>query len=75
MPGSPGKDRAGAALELKTETMRGRGCAANASPCAGRSSPQAKQVVFAEARIEDKKGCLVSRSTGSFLVQRAANDR
>jgi len=27
---------------------------------------QAKQVAFAEARIEDAKGRLVSRSTGTF---------
>jgi acyl-coenzyme A thioesterase PaaI-like protein len=31
---------------------------------------QTKQVAFAEARIEDGEGRLVSRSTGTFLVQR-----
>ena len=72
--GLSGKDRAGAALELKTETMR---AAARGERLAVRGAviAKAKQVVFAEARIEDKKGRLVSRSTGSFLVQRDANDR
>lgn len=72
--GLAGKDRAGAALELKTETMRpavrGERLAVRGAVVA-----RAKQVVFAEARIEDKKGRLVSRSTGSFLVVRDANGR
>jgi len=67
--GLSGKDRTGAALELKTETMR----PANAGErlaVRGAVMRQAKQVAFAEARIEDAKGRLVSRSTGTFLVQR-----
>ncbi len=67
--GLSGKDRTGAALELKTETMR----PANAGErlaVRGAVMRQAKQVAFAEARIEDSKGRLVSRSTGTFLVQR-----
>ena len=64
-----GRDRTGAALELKTETMRS---AAGGERLAVRGAVmrQTKQVAFAEARIEDAKGRLVSRSTGTFLVQR-----
>ena len=67
--GLPGRDRTGAALELKTETMRS---AAGGERLAVRGAVmrQTKQVAFAEARIEDAKGRLVSRSTGTFLVQR-----
>ncbi len=53
--GLSGKDRTGAALELKTETMR----PANAGErlaVRGAVMRQAKQVAFAEARIEDSEG-------------------
>ena len=32
---------------------------------------QAKQIAFAEARIESAEGKLVSRATGTFLLHRA----
>jgi uncharacterized protein (TIGR00369 family) len=67
--GLSGKDRTGAALELKTETMR-PAVAGERLAVRGAVMRQAKQVAFAEARIEDGKGRLVSRSTGTFLVQR-----
>lgn len=67
--GLSGKDRTGAALELKTETMRPAN-AAERLAVRGAVMRQAKQIAFAEARIEDAKGRLVSRSTGTFLVQR-----
>ena len=67
--GLSGKDRTGAALELKTETMR-PAVAGERLAVRGAVMRQAKQVAFAEARIEDVKGRLVSRSTGTFLVQR-----
>ncbi|MGO9148250.1 MAG: PaaI family thioesterase [Acidimicrobiales bacterium] len=67
--GLSGKDRTGAALELKTETMR-PAIAGERLAVRGAVMRQAKQVAFAEARIEDAKGRLVSRSTGTFLVQR-----
>ena len=72
--GLSGKDRAGAALELKTETMR-PAVRGELLAVRGAVIAKAKQVVFAEARIEDKKGRLVSRSTGSFLVVRDTNGR
>ncbi len=68
--GLSSKDRTGAALELKTETMR-PATAGERLAVRGAVMRQAKQVAFAEARIEDAKGRLVSRSTGTFLVQRA----
>jgi uncharacterized protein (TIGR00369 family) len=68
--GLSAKDRTGAALELKTETMR-PAVAGERLAVRGAVMRQAKQVAFAEARIEDAKGRLVSRSTGTFLVQRA----
>jgi uncharacterized protein (TIGR00369 family) len=67
--GLSGKDRTGAALELKTETMR-PATAGERLAVRGAVMRQAKQVAFVEARIEDAKGRLVSRSTGTFLVQR-----
>jgi uncharacterized protein (TIGR00369 family) len=67
--GLSGKDRTGTALELKTETMRPV-VAGERLAVRGAVMRQVKQVAFAEARIEDAKGRLVSRSTGTFLVQR-----
>jgi uncharacterized protein (TIGR00369 family) len=66
--GLSGKDRSGVALELKTETMRPATCGERLS-VRGAVMRKAKQVAFAEARIEDEKGRLVSRSTGTFLIQ------
>jgi uncharacterized protein (TIGR00369 family) len=67
--GLSGKDATGAALELKTETMRPAVCGERLA-VRGAVMRKAKQVAFAEARIEDEKGRLVSRSTGTFLIQR-----
>ena len=67
--GLSGKDRRGAALEIKTETMRNALCEERLA-VRGAVMRSAKQVAFAEARIEDAKGRLVSRSTGTFLTQR-----
>jgi acyl-coenzyme A thioesterase PaaI-like protein len=67
--GLSGKDRSGGALEIKTETMRSALCDEPLS-VRGAVMRRAKQVAFAEARIEDAKGRLVSRSTGTFLIQR-----
>ncbi|MGA3215949.1 MAG: PaaI family thioesterase [Acidimicrobiales bacterium] len=66
--GLSGKDRTGVALDLKTETMRPATCGERLS-VRGAVMRKAKQVAFAEARIEDAKGRLVSRSTGTFLIQ------
>lgn len=67
--GLSGKNGTGAALELKTETMRPASCGEQLA-VRGAVMRKAKQVAFAEARIEDEKGRLVSRSTGTFLIQR-----
>jgi uncharacterized protein (TIGR00369 family) len=67
--GLPGKDRTRATLELKTETMR-PAAAGERLAVRGAVMRQAKQIAFAEARIEDAEGRLVSRSTGTFLLQR-----
>jgi uncharacterized protein (TIGR00369 family) len=67
--GLAGKDRTRATLEMKTETMRP---AAVGERLAVRGAVMrlTKQVAFAEARIEDSEGRLVSRSTGTFLLHR-----
>ena len=68
--GLPGKDRTGEALEIKIETMRSAILDEHLA-VRGAVMRQTKQVAFAEARVEDEKGRLVSRSTGTFLIQRA----
>jgi len=67
--GLAGKDRTRATLELKTETMRPAGVGERLA-VRGAVMRQTKQVAFAEARVEDTEGRLVSRSTGTFLVHR-----
>lgn len=65
----PGKDRTRATLEMKTETMR----VANVGETfqlRGDVVRMAKQVAYAEARVLDADGGLVSRSTGTFLLHR-----
>ena len=69
--GLTGKDRTRATLEMKTETLR----VANAGDqltLRGEVVRQAKQVAYAEARLTDAEGRLVSRATGTFLLHRAA---
>jgi uncharacterized protein (TIGR00369 family) len=69
--GLTGRDRTKATLEMKTETMLP---AVAGEPYAVRGAVmrQAKQVAFAEARVEDANGRLVSRATGTFLLHRDA---
>jgi acyl-coenzyme A thioesterase PaaI-like protein len=64
-----GRDRARATLEMKTEIMRS---AATADRLAvrGQVSRMARQVAYAEASVRDGDGCLVSRATATFLLQR-----
>lgn len=65
-----GKDRTRATLEMKTETMK----VANVGETftlRGDVVRMAKQVAYAEARVLDATGALVSRSTGTFLLHRA----
>ncbi len=67
--GLPSGDRARATLELKSELLR----AANAGDhlaVRGEVTRQAKLVAYAEARVTNGEGELVSRATATFLLQR-----
>jgi len=65
----PGRDRTRGTLEMKTETMRP---ARHGEPYAVRGEVvrMARQVAYAEATVRDAEGALVSRATGTFLLQR-----
>lgn len=65
-----GKDRTRATLEMKTETMK-VALVGESFVLHGEVIRMAKQVAYAEGRIVDASGELVSRSTGTFLLQRA----
>lgn len=67
--GLSGKDRTRATLELKTETMRAA-AAGDELSVRGAVMRESRQVAFAEARVEDAEGRLVSRATGTFLLER-----
>jgi len=67
--GLPVGDVARATLELKSELLR----AANAGDrlvLRGEVTRQARLVAYAEARVTDHEGQLVSRATATFLLQR-----
>ncbi len=67
----PGKDRSRATLELKTETMR-PALAGRTYQLRGEVVRMARQVAYAEATVRDEDGEIVSRTTGTFLLQRDA---
>ncbi|GAC1598560.1 MAG: hypothetical protein NVS3B21_24180 [Acidimicrobiales bacterium] len=67
--GLVGKDRTRATLEMKTETLR-VAQAGDVLTLRGEVVRQAKQVAYAEGRINDADGRLVSRATGTFLLHR-----
>jgi len=67
--GLPGRDRSRATLELKTETMR-PAVTGQTYRLRGEVIRMARQVAYAEGSIRDAAGELVSRSTGTFLLQR-----
>jgi uncharacterized protein (TIGR00369 family) len=67
----PGKDRTRATLEMKTETMK-VAKVGETFLLRGDVVRMAKQVAYAEARVLDESGALVSRSTGTFLLHREA---
>jgi uncharacterized protein (TIGR00369 family) len=69
--GLDGRDRARATLEMKTETMR-VASAGDQLAVRGEVVRAAKQVAYAEASVRDAEGQLVSRATGTFLLQREA---
>ena len=66
----PGRDRTRATLEMKVETMR-PALRARPTGCGARWCRMARQVAYAEATVIDGKDQLVSRSTGTFLLQRS----
>ncbi len=67
--GLTGKDRTKATVEMKTETMRPASLGERLS-VRGAVMRQTRQIAFAEARIENAEGELVSRATGTFLIHR-----
>ncbi len=68
--GLSGRDRTKATIEMKSELMR---AASAGEPLSVRGAVvrEARQVAFAEARIENAAGQLVSRATGTFLIHRS----
>ncbi len=68
--GLRGKDRTKATIEMKAETMR-PAAAGDVLSVRGAVMRETRQIAFAEARIEDAEGRLVSRATGTFLLHRA----
>ncbi len=68
--GLKGRDRTKATIEMKTETMR-PAAVGDRLAVRGAVMRETRQIAFAEARIEDASGLLVSRATGTFLIHRA----
>ena len=66
----PRGDRARGTLELKTETMR-PALAGERYTLRGEVTRLARQVAFADAVMRDGAGRVVSRATGTFLLDRA----
>ncbi len=66
----PGKDRTRGTLEMKTETMR-PAQVGRAYRLRGDVVRMARQVAYAEATVVGDDGRIVSRSTGTFMLQRA----
>jgi uncharacterized protein (TIGR00369 family) len=69
--GLRGRDRTRATLEMKSELMRVAN-AGDALTVRGDVVRQAKLVAYAEARVTDAEGKLVSRATGTFMLHRDA---
>jgi len=67
--GLRGRDRTKATLEMKTELMRAA-AVGDRLTVRGAVMRMASQVAYAEARVEDAEGRIVSRATGTFLIQR-----
>ena len=63
-------DRTKATLEMKGEYLTAAK-AGQALTFRGTVTREAKQVAFAEARIEAEDGSVVSKATGTFLLHRA----
>lgn len=65
----PSGDRTRGTLELKTETMR-PAVSGERYALRGEVTRLARQVAFAEASLRDGEGRVVSRATGTFLIDR-----
>lgn len=65
----PAGERTRGTLELKTETMRPAAAGAHYA-LRGEVTRLARQVAFAEAVLRDAEGRVVSRATGTFLLDR-----
>ena len=63
-----GRDRTRATLEMKVETMR-PAQAGETYRLRGEVVRMARQVAYAEASVTDAEEQMVSRSTGTFLLQ------
>ena len=68
--GLRGRDRTRATLELKSELLR-PATIGDQLLVRGTVTRQARLIAHAEARVTDAEGRLVSRATGTFLLQRA----
>jgi acyl-coenzyme A thioesterase PaaI-like protein len=64
-----GRDRTRGTLEMKTETMR-PGRHGEAYAVRGEVVRMARQVAYGEATVRDGDGVLISRTTGTFMLQR-----
>ncbi len=67
--GLRGRDRTKATIEMKTEMMR-PAALGDRLAVRGAVVRETRQIAFAEARIENADGDLVSRATGTFLLHR-----
>lgn len=70
--GLDGRDRTKATLEMKTECVRAA-VKDGTYAVKGEVLRMTKQIAFAEARVVDADGQLLSRSTGTFLLHRDAS--
>jgi uncharacterized protein (TIGR00369 family) len=66
----PGRDRTKATLEMKIECMRPARLG-ESYRVRGEAVRMAGQVAYGEATVRDEEDRLVSRSTGTFLLQRS----
>ncbi len=70
----PGRDRTKATLEMKVECMR-PALLGESYRMRGEVVRMAGQVAYGEATVKDEQDRLVSRSTGTFLLQRSEPKR
>jgi uncharacterized protein (TIGR00369 family) len=68
------RDRTRATLDMKVETMR-PAQSGESYRLRGEVVRMARQVAYAEASVSDTQDRLVSRSTGTFLLYRQADER